>query len=47
MFVSAFGTDHEGHTSPMYRITQTHSGALYRGYLRFVEELRITARRIV
>lgn len=47
MFVSAFGTDHEGHTSPMYKITHTRSGALYRGFLRFVDELRTTARRVV
>jgi transcriptional regulator with XRE-family HTH domain len=47
MFVSAFGSEHEGHTSPMYRITETRSGALYRGYRRFIEELRLTAKHVL
>lgn len=48
MFVSAFGEDHEGHMSPMYRIDTTASGgALHRGFRRFAGELRRTARRVV
>ena len=48
MFVSAFGEDSEGHLSPMYKITTSaYSGALHRGFRRFVGELRRTARRIV
>ncbi len=48
MFVSAFGEDSEGHMSPMYKITSSaYSGALHRGFRRFVGELRRTARRVV
>lgn len=47
MFVSAFGETHEGHTSPMYRITGTNSGALHRGFLRFCDEVRRTGRRAI
>jgi hypothetical protein len=47
MFVSAFGETHEGHTSPMYRLTNSPHGALYRGFRRFAEELLGTARRVV
>lgn len=47
MFVSAFGETHEGHTSPMYRITATNSGALHRGFLRFCDELRRSGRRVI
>src|SRR4051794_34735111 len=35
MFVSAFGETHEGHTSPMYRLTSSPHGALYQGFHRF------------
>lgn len=47
MFVSAFGENQEGHTSPMYRLTGSPHGALHRGFSRFAEELRRTARRVV
>lgn len=48
MFVSAFGEDHEGHLSPMYRLGSTaYGGALHRGFRRFVAELRTTSRRVV
>lgn len=47
LFVSAFGESHEGHTSPMYRITRTSSGALHRGFVRFCDELRRTAERVI
>lgn len=47
LFVSAFGETHEGHTSPMYRITRTSSGALHRGFVRFCDELRRTAKRVI
>ena len=44
LFVSAFGETHEGHTSPMYKITPSPHGALHRGFRRFVDELWRTAR---
>jgi transcriptional regulator with XRE-family HTH domain len=47
LFVSAFGTSHEGHTSPMYKITGSPHGALHRGFRRFIDELRRTSRRVV
>src|SRR5207248_3347415 len=47
MFVSAFGETHEGHTSPMYRLTSSPHGALHRGFRRFAEEIRKTARQVV
>lgn len=47
LFVSAFGDSHEGHTSPMYKITGSPHGALHRGFRRFMGELRRTARRVV
>lgn len=47
MFLSAFGETHEGHTSPMYRLTGSPHGALHRGFHRFIEELRRTARQVV
>lgn len=47
LFVSAFGESHEGHTSPMYRITRTLSGAWHRGFVRFSDELHRTARRVI
>ena len=47
MFVSAFGESHEGHTSPMYRLTGSPHGALHRGFRRFADELRRTARQVV
>lgn len=47
LFVSAFGDSHEGHTSPMYKITGSPHGALHRGFRRFMDELRRTARRVV
>ncbi|MFC0439408.1 XRE family transcriptional regulator [Kutzneria buriramensis] len=47
LFVSAFGETHEGHTSPMYRIAGSPHGALHRGFRRFSDELRRTARRVV
>lgn len=48
MFVSAFGADSEGHTSPMYKITSSaHVGALHRGFRRFIGELLLTSRRVV
>lgn len=47
MFVSAFGETHEGHTSPMYRLTGSPHGALHRGFRRFIDELRRTARQVV
>lgn len=48
MFVSAFGESTEGHSSPMYRIGSTaYGGALHRGFLRFIGELRRTSRRVV
>lgn len=47
MFVSAFGETHEGHTSPMYRLTGSPHGALYRGFRRFAEELCREARQVV
>jgi hypothetical protein len=48
MFVSAFGEDHEGHLSPMYRLGSTaYGGALHRGFRRFVDELRATSRQVV
>lgn len=31
LFVSAFGDTHEGHTSPMYQVTESPHGALYPG----------------
>lgn len=39
--------DHEGHTSPMYRLTSSPHGALHRGFRRFAEELLGTARQVV
>lgn len=47
LFVSAFGETHEGHTSPMYKITGSPHGALHRGFRRFIGELRRTARRVI
>jgi transcriptional regulator with XRE-family HTH domain len=47
LFVSAFGEDHEGHTSPMYKITGSPHGALHRGFRRFMDELRRTSRRVI
>jgi hypothetical protein len=47
MFVSAFGDSHEGHTSPMYRLTGSPHGALHRGFSRFAGELRRTARQVM
>ncbi|MGH4017560.1 MAG: helix-turn-helix domain-containing protein [Pseudonocardiaceae bacterium] len=48
LFVSAFGQDIEGHTSPMYKISSTaYGGALHRGFRRFVGELQRTARRVM
>lgn len=47
MFVSAFGESHEGHTSPMYRLAGSPHGALHRGFRRFIEELRRTARQVI
>lgn len=47
-FVSAFGKATEGHTSPMYKISTTaYGGALHRGFLRFIGELRRTVRRVI
>lgn len=47
LFVSAFGEKHEGHTSPMYKLTGSPHGALHRGFRRFSDELRRTARRVI
>lgn len=47
LFVSAFGEAHEGHTSPMYKITGSPHGALHRGFRRFINELRRTSRRVI
>lgn len=47
LFVSAFGENHEGHTSSMYRITGSPHGALHRGFRRFLDELRRTSRRVI
>ncbi|MFF0144658.1 helix-turn-helix protein [Amycolatopsis sulphurea] len=47
LFISAFGDRHEGHTSPMYKITGSPHGALHRGFRRFMDELRRTSRRVV
>ncbi|MGH4020549.1 MAG: hypothetical protein ACRDT0_15205 [Pseudonocardiaceae bacterium] len=48
LFVSAFGENTEGHTSPMYKISTTaYGGSLHRGFRRFVGELRRTARQVV
>jgi hypothetical protein len=47
MFVSAFGDTHEGHTSPMYRLTGSPHGALHRGFHRFADELRGTGRQVI
>ncbi|QKV74519.1 helix-turn-helix domain-containing protein [Amycolatopsis sp. Hca4] len=47
LFLSAFGESHEGHTSPMYKLTGSPHGALHRGFHRFTDELRRTARRVV
>ncbi len=48
LFVSAFGQDVEGHTSPMYKISSSaYGGALHRGFRRFVGELQRTARRVM
>ena len=44
---TAWGETHEGHTSPMYRLTGSPHGALHRGFRRFIEELRRTARQVV
>jgi len=46
-FLSTFGESHEGHTSPMYKLTGSPHGALHSGFHRFTEELRRTARRVV
>jgi hypothetical protein len=47
MFVSAFGDKDEGHTSPMYRLVESPHGALHRGFRRFMDDLRSTARQVV
>lgn len=47
LFVSAFSVAHEGHTSPMYQLTRSPHGALWRGFHRFIDELRRTARRVI
>jgi transcriptional regulator with XRE-family HTH domain len=47
LFLSAFGDKHEGHTSPMYKLTGSPHGSLHRGFRRFTDELRRTARRVV
>lgn len=47
LFVSAFGESHEGHTSPMYRLAGSPHGSLHRGFQRFADELRRTARQVV
>jgi len=39
MFVSAFGSDHEGHTSPMYSDYRDAPRCPYRGYRRFIERV--------
>ncbi|WP_236789646.1 helix-turn-helix transcriptional regulator [Amycolatopsis sp. GM8] len=47
LFLSAFGEQNEGHTSPMYKLTGSPHGALHRGFRRFSDELRRTARRVI
>ncbi len=48
LFVSSFGNDIEGHTSPMYKISSAaHGGAMHRGFRRFVAELQRTAQRVM
>lgn len=47
LFVSAFGSSHEGHISPMYKITRTSSGALHRGFVRFRDEMWRIARQVI
>ena len=48
LFVSSFGNDIEGHTSPMYKISSAaHGGAMHRGFRRFVGELQRTAQRVM
>lgn len=47
VFVSAFGPRREGHHSAMYKITETVTGALHAGFLRFHDELRRSAERVV
>ncbi len=46
-FVSAFGEEHEGHTSPMYKIAASAHGALHRGFRRFTDELRAQSRQVI
>lgn len=48
LYVSAFGSDTEGHASPMYKISGTaYGGALHRGFRRFIGELQRTAQRVM
>jgi hypothetical protein len=47
MLVAAFGDKDEGHTSPLYRLLASPHGALHRGFRRFMDELRSSARQVV
>lgn len=47
IFVSAFGDKDEGHTPPMYRLVESPHGALHRGFRRFMDDLRRTARQVM
>jgi transcriptional regulator with XRE-family HTH domain len=47
MYVSAFDSDWEGHSSAMYKLAPTPYGALHRGLRRQFEELRRGAHRLL
>jgi hypothetical protein len=47
LFVSAFTTHYEGHTSPVHRIEPTKSGVLHAAFLRTMDEAIKTAVRVI
>lgn len=47
LFVSAFTSRHEGHTSPTHRITPNHRGVLHHAFTRTLELIMIDAHRVV
>lgn len=47
LFVSAFTTHHEGHTSPMHKLVPTRTGVLHAAFLRTLEAYARTSTRII
>lgn len=47
MYVSAFDAGWEGHESALYKVMETESGPIFRGFRRMVEALIIDGERII